>query len=1306
MRPAATVSQMAPEIVRADEGWCVDFGNRRAAIKYDSSPLVNFVPGWRPVFVYTGLAPLYLLELRHDDGDAATWFLDADMNRLSDRVAELPSAFADLISEAGADLVRKILRHTVLSAVPSLDDDLRQFFAVNPKIRAELFPLCSAKCSFEHNLIELHKEADLPALSTEGLSLEHLANALQCDPMSYLDEAVQAQRLHWPSPVSDNLVSTDVGIYLRTGVAYRVYDLEADALFYAIVSRYNVPETFALYHPKSNSIITLNQRQSHLLATNMPSLAQPLAEHMFLYGDLFVAYCRFPRRSLSLMIEAGFDSHIGTYLWHQLSGVAELVRRVPPAAIPEIVVLGNGEGSEKFGKLDELYPELTGKLNRELSADADPADHAYRSGKLLVRIGDHRVTRDLATRIVAVNEREPGLARERERYARLRARGGPIVALGLRTENRTVVDFPAFCVRLLQHMLRRVPRLTVVVDGHNAADPAAQTMLYPSHFENLAAISPVELEKQIVERLRSSFGPELEVVDNIGATISTSIFWTERSDFFVAPWGAWLAKGRWVCNKPGIVISSKWNLRQRHDLHIYDEEPDIEAPAPMFFVGEEFVTDRPDAPVLFLGPNFSAESNYSFEVYDKTVFDAVDDFLVRYSGVEAAAISRTEEVVPLAAAPRPGPAASSRQDVGRVISSRRSRTSPAAIVAEKPVLGKDEYTLAVTRAGGRYQVAFASGPRPILAAGEPAILSPGWRPLHVYAGFAPIFLVELRHDSGQQATWFLDAQLDRIAGSVEELPPVAAAFLRQQARPLIQSIRHQLLCVEHPQLDARARALFTVNSATRLALLECCPSPFTRPAQHVNLMSAPVSELARRREFAGLAPQHLIAILRQDASVTNDSAVTTGLLSWPSPVDGAPVATNKMICLSYNHFAYRLVDRNEVFYVVVYNGSWSIPLMVYFPGRNCAFALHDDPMLPEFNLSLDDLLLRHLLLFGDDIERFLNSNRTTIAFPMRNWHIGHHLWNELSEIDRLRERFGVERLPEVLLVGGARAEIYGEIDALFPELQGKVEHRIEGHEIGRYVYRDSRCLLGPTQTPISRQLAERILRLNLARPAIDEDRRTLERFRARGAYPVVLLGLRMQNRTLVDLGEFYGNIIRYLLAKRGAALVVFDGDNARTQSADLTAAEQRIVDELREEFADEPVEIVSTIGAPMARSLFWAVHADFFIAPWGAGMAKYCWICKKPGLAVTSRWNLNNRDDLDIYTEYSDEPVAVEFLPERYVEDDRAAPLLVDDPAHARESIMNFRVDMAGVYPILERLLRHCAPSAPSPLPLPAEAHV
>jgi hypothetical protein len=76
------------------------------------------------------------------------------------------------------------------------------------------------------------------------------------------------------------------------------------------------------------------------------------------------------------------------------------------------------------------------------------------------------------------------------------------------------------------------------------------------------------------------------------------LFWSRHARYFVAIWGAGLAKYRWLTNRPGLVVSSRWNLLHREDLHIYDSADYMEDPAPIEFIDAGLVHDMPDAPIL------------------------------------------------------------------------------------------------------------------------------------------------------------------------------------------------------------------------------------------------------------------------------------------------------------------------------------------------------------------------------------------------------------------------------------------------------------------------------------------------------------------------------------------------------------------------------------------------------------------------------------------------------------------------------------------------------------------------------------
>ncbi|MBE7210060.1 MAG: hypothetical protein INR65_03505, partial [Gluconacetobacter diazotrophicus] len=70
----------------------------------------------------------------------------------------------------------------------------------------------------------------------------------------------------------------------------------------------------------------------------------------------------------------------------------------------------------------------------------------------------------------------------------------------------------------------------------------------------------------------------------------------------------------------------------------------------------------------------------------------------------------------------------------------------------------------------------------------------------------------------------------------------------------------------------------------------------------------------------------------------------------------------------------------------------------------------------------------------------------------------------------------------------------------------------------------------------------------------------------------------------------------------------------------------------------------SNINRSARISVLWCRRADAFLAPWGAALCKYRWICDTPGYAVTSRWNLEHRHDLRIYHPGADTGTATELL--------------------------------------------------------------
>ena len=75
--------------VLQDGALCLRLGERIVPLWLGGAPVESFVPGWRPVFLYTGFSPFALLQFSSDSGEAAIWIVDADGTRLGGSVEEL-----------------------------------------------------------------------------------------------------------------------------------------------------------------------------------------------------------------------------------------------------------------------------------------------------------------------------------------------------------------------------------------------------------------------------------------------------------------------------------------------------------------------------------------------------------------------------------------------------------------------------------------------------------------------------------------------------------------------------------------------------------------------------------------------------------------------------------------------------------------------------------------------------------------------------------------------------------------------------------------------------------------------------------------------------------------------------------------------------------------------------------------------------------------------------------------------------------------------------------------------------------------
>lgn len=650
-----------------------------------------------------------------------------------------------------------------------------------------------------------------------------------------------------------------------------------------------------------------------------------------------------------------------------------------------------------------------------------------------------------------------------------------------------------------------------------------------------------------------------------------------------------------------------------------------------------------------------------------------------------------------------------REPVDNLIPDGPVEACPSAVVPVTALARPpgDDYLIAdpLFLKNGSLHLTLCGNDLPLLMGDRPVReFLPGWRAAALFTGFAPLFLLELVHDSGARATWFHDYRLERISDAVAALPRELVDLLKSRAVPLLRLLTDALLVSCDPVVDPRVRAFLGVNEATRLAIGVLCVDELVRmPALHLADDLVPGALVYRGEDGRTRLIDHewISEALSEDWQDRIAGFVRAGRMSWPSPVDGVELYAQGGLVFDDFHFAFRFVDhRHKLVFFIMVGEHLSAVGGIWFPSMGLMVS-HDETqhrlarvLIP----SMPSWFVTHPLLWADTLFAYLNRGATRFASVMRGppgVHIGHQLWNEVSGIDRYVQDAPDALFEWIVLNSGEGIELYGPLDRLFPELAGKVNRSLHtAADLARYAYEQGVLVLRVTREHVSRRLRQRI-QLHVAQ--LPAARRVMETLPASRDAPVILFGLRVENRTIIDLGDFLAHFVAFVADRYPGAVIVFDGHNASSEEADgrvigshgegfagrsPVSVEHELVAGLRTAFAERPVTIIDTIGAPISASIAWATASDCFVSIWGASLAKYRWVCNAPGYVLTGQANLLRRGDLHIYDDpaYMQDPSPLIFPDPELITDDPDAVQLVP-VAPGAWALFNFHVDRARLLP-------------------------
>jgi hypothetical protein len=585
--------------------------------------------GWRPLFLYAGFSPIYLLELRNEDGRESTWFLDRRLDRLAFDVPEtLQSTDLASLRQAASPILSRMWDQLLEAGEPAPDAEVSGFLALGPLVRGRLALLCEPEFKLRTVTIDLEtaKRRGVKAFPTNrGATLDTgvLWRMLTSELLAPSLEAIRAGYMDWESPVGGPRLTTSGGIWLTDFLfAWRVVSDEHDTAFYVLASGHPC-QVIGVLLPSERIVFTIGGHcRDYVERFHHVPIELLLFRHICRYGDRMIDAWRDGISGFSVLFR---ERQISGQLRHDLTGVEQLVQHLPSHWLPEIIGMW-GAGPEIYGDTEMIYPELSGRINRSIDGDDALIRHAYGQRRILLRTTGSYITKKLRGRLIAVNTRDPGIDPVRATLRQIRSIGCPLVLLGLRVENRTVEDLPGFCSQIIDHLVARCGQVAIVIDGHNPAGGATPDLAFASKSQMHAKEAPIEAERRVVRALQDRYeSSPVILIDNIGESMARSIVWCHNAHFFVTMYGTGLAKYRWACNLTGLIVTSQWTLRNASRLHSYEQEH-LEDSSPLMFLPERFVEDLPDSPQLIAEPG-NPPARWNFNVRAEGLHAAIDELL-------------------------------------------------------------------------------------------------------------------------------------------------------------------------------------------------------------------------------------------------------------------------------------------------------------------------------------------------------------------------------------------------------------------------------------------------------------------------------------------------------------------------------------------------------------------------------------------------------------------------------------------------------------------------------------------------------
>ena len=404
------------------------------------------------------------------------------------------------------------------------------------------------------------------------------------------------------------------------------------------------------------------------------------------------------------------------------------------------------------------------------------------------------------------------------------------------------------------------------------------------------------------------------------------------------------------------------------------------------------------------------------------------------------------------------------------------------------------------------------------------------------------------------------------------------------------------------------------------------------------------------------------------------------------------VSSDKTLILSPHLFALPFLYDNNIYFV--FFAGFNSQIVAVFNLKEMSYTSFVyqknqkppvDRVLPS-NVSVK-LLLKHIFDFRYELFNYATKISQGRGVILTAQHMGHSLWNDLTGMQRIEDNGLIKLVRSFVVLKGA--DPYGVMQNGFDirkDLELVRYSYLQWKEQIANFYYNNLFWIRVTDNYVSNSLAEKVIGSPVNKGSCPKNEVS------------VAFGLRMENRTWENQKEGWLAIIRCLEKSFKKVTIIIDGHNksnfsgvlrsaGETQEHSIVNKEKELVEYLKSQSYSAEVSIISCIESTLIHNVRVLNKCDFFIAPWGAGLAKMKWICNLPGVVLTSNWNLKSRPDLRIYDspEYRENAIESVFLDSRYIDDIGNESALVKSELAQKH---NFLVDLDGLLLTVETLIK------------------